>query len=285
MRAVFGGLVPLLAVALATRADDGSATFEAPQYTIEAIRYANLNLPVAALLPGAPQDSAIDIAMAVWLIRGQGRSILFDVGFYRPRWFQVPVFKVSDYLRPDSAVALAGVDRGEVTDLIISHAHWDHIGGLDLFPNATVWIQKQEYDYYTRDAWRPGGRNGGIDPDDMEALRRRNAAGKVRLIDGDDVEILPGIRAYTGGRHTFASQYIRVDGEPPFVLASDNAYLYRNLRERRPVATFTPEDAGANVAAQARMIALAGSIERVVPGHDLLQFERFPSRGRIARIR
>jgi glyoxylase-like metal-dependent hydrolase (beta-lactamase superfamily II) len=99
------------------------------------------------------------------------------------------------------------------------------------------------------------------------------------------VEILPGIRAYTGARHTFASQYIRVAGEMPFVLASDNCYLYENLRSHRASATFDPSDAEANVAAQQRMISLAGSAERVVPGHDPEQFVRFPTNGRVAQIR
>ena len=78
-------------------------------------------------------------------------------------------------------------------------------------------------------------------------------------MDGDNVEIFPGIRAYTGGRHTFASQYLRIDGNPPFVLASDNVYLYRNLAEHKPSATFSDADHAANLAAQSRMIELAGS--------------------------
>jgi hypothetical protein len=55
--------------------------------------------------------------------------------------------------------------------------------------------------------------------------------------DGDNVEIFPGIRACTGARHTYASQYLRVDGNPPFVLASDNCYLYRNIAEHKASAT------------------------------------------------
>jgi glyoxylase-like metal-dependent hydrolase (beta-lactamase superfamily II) len=104
-------------------------------------------------------------------------------------------------------------------------------------------------------------------------------------VDGDDVEMLPGIRAYTGARHTFASQYIRVAGDKPFVLASDNCYLDRNLREHKASATFSEADEAGNVKNQARMIELAGSAERVVPGHDPAQFTRFPAEGRIARIR
>jgi glyoxylase-like metal-dependent hydrolase (beta-lactamase superfamily II) len=76
-----------------------------------------------------------------------------------------------------------------------------------------------------------------------------------------------------------------VDGNPPFVLASDNVYLYRNLTEHRASATFSDADHAANVAAQRRMIELAGSPDRIVPGHDTLQFQRFPTEGRIARIR
>ena len=104
-------------------------------------------------------------------------------------------------------------------------------------------------------------------------------------MDGDDVQILPGIRVYTGARHTYAWEYVRVTGPPSFVLASDNCYLYRNLETHAPGATFTPADRPANLAAQERMIQLAGSRERVVPGHDALQFERYPTRGRVARIK
>jgi glyoxylase-like metal-dependent hydrolase (beta-lactamase superfamily II) len=159
------------------------------------------------------------------------------------------------------------------------------MGGIDLFPNATVWIQKQEYLYYTGDAWQQGGRRGGIDTLDLHALLRKNTSGKLRLIDGDDVEIIPGIRAYTGARHTYASQYLRIDGARPVVLASDNVYLYRNITRREASATFTPTDREGNLAALARMIALAGDTSRIVPGHDPEQFARFPTRGRVAVIR
>jgi glyoxylase-like metal-dependent hydrolase (beta-lactamase superfamily II) len=257
---------------------------QTPDYSIQAIRYADSpGDSVAELVMGAPKDEKIDTVFVVWLIRGGGRNILFDSGFHRERWFKA--WPIKNYLQPDDAVRLAGVKPEEVTDVVISHAHWDHMGGIDLFPHATVWIQKEEFRYYTGEAWQTGGRHGGIDPDDVRELVRLNVEGRLRLVDGDDVEIVPGIRAYTGGRHTYASQYLRVDGSPPFVLASDNCYLYRNIATRTASATFTDADHAANVAAQGRMLELAGSPERVIPGHDALQFQRFPSEGRIARIR
>jgi hypothetical protein len=69
------------------------------------------------------------------------------------------------------------------------------------------------------------------------------------------------------------------------VLASDNAYLFRNIEQRQASATFTAADRESNLAAIDRMIRLAGSAARVVPGHDPEQFKRFPTQGRVARIR
>src|SRR5690349_409044 len=186
-----------------------------PNYSIQAIRYATVpKFDVADLVMGAPKDEKVDIAMIIWLIRGGGHNILFDSGFHHEEWFKD--FPMPDYMRPDEAVKLAGVKPEEITDIIISHAHWDHMGGIDLFPKATVWIQKEEYRYYTGDAWQKDGQHGGIDPEDIRELVRLNTDGRVRLVDGDNVEILAGIRAYTAARHTYASQYIRVEGSPAF---------------------------------------------------------------------
>jgi glyoxylase-like metal-dependent hydrolase (beta-lactamase superfamily II) len=255
-----------------------------PEYSIQAIRYASSpDVPVSELVVGGPKDVRVDIAMVVWLIRGGGHTILFDSGFHRDTFLKY--FPMKDYLRPDEAVKLAGVKPEEVTDIVISHAHWDHVGGIDLFPKANVWIQKEEYRYYTMEAWQPGGNHGGIDPEDVKQLLQLNTEGRMHLVDGDNVEIFPGIRAYTGSRHTYASQYLKVEGNPPFVLASDNCYFYLNLSSHLASATFSDADHPANIAAQSRMIKLAGSVDRVVPGHDALQFQKFPTEGRIAKIK
>lgn len=245
-------------------------------WEILAVRYGTITgFPLRGLMPGAPEGESLDIAMVVWVLRDADHVVLFDTGFFREEWLER--FTFGDFERPDRALERAGIRAEDVTDVIVSHAHWDHMGGIALFPNATLWLQEAEYTYYTGAAWQPGGRTGGIDRADIEHLLTRNLAGQVRFVGGDDVEILPGIRAYTGARHTFASQYLRVQSAEPWVLASDNAYLYRNLHEGRASATFTPEDREANVAAQRRMVELAGDPARVVPGHDALQFARFPT--------
>lgn len=257
---------------------------QSPEYSIQAIRYASSpGFPVSGLVMGAPKDEKVDIAMIVWLIRGGGHNILFDSGFHRESWLKD--FPMNDFVRPDEAVKLAGVKPEEITDIVISHAHWDHLGGIDLFAKAAVWIQKEEFRYYTGEAWQAGGQHGGIDAEDVKELVRLNTEGRLRLVDGDNVEIFPGIRAYTGARHTYASQYLKIAGHPAFVLASDNSYLWRNLEEHKASATFSEADRPTNVKNQARMIELAGAIDRVIPGHDALQFQKYPTQGRIAHIK
>jgi glyoxylase-like metal-dependent hydrolase (beta-lactamase superfamily II) len=251
--------------------EDGLRT--RPTYEVYAISYAVIpDFPVAGLVEGADKDRKLDIQMMVWLVRGGGRSIVVDSGFYRPQFFKS--WKVRDFVRPDAAVARAGVKPEDVTDVILTHAHWDHADGADLFPKATVWIQKEEYAYYTGAAWQEGGKHGGIDPEDLAALLQMNTAGRLRLVDGDR-EILPGVNVYTGGRHTFASQYVSVPTRSgPAVLASDNMYLYENLEKHAPIAqTF---DRQSNLEAQEKMKALAGAKGHIIPGHDPAVMTRYP---------
>lgn len=281
---LFIALLPIIFCPADALRGQQSAT-SIPDYTIQAIKYADAPDNVSNLVMGAPKEK-IMLAMAVWLIRGGRRNILFDSGYHRDTFEKY--FPSTNYIRPDEAVKLAGVQPDQITDIVISHAHWDHLGGIDLFPKATIWIQKEEYRYYTAEAWQPGGHHGGIDPADIQELVKLNTEGRVRFVDGGNVEIFPGIRAYTGGHHTYASQYLRVAGNPPFVLASDNCYLYRNLAEHKASATFTKDFWPGNIENQTRMIQLAGSSpDRVIPGHDAEQFRKYPTsaNGRLAKIK
>ena len=83
-------------------------------------------------------------------------------------------------------MAAAGVKAEEITDIIISHAHGTMAAAWDLFPKATIWIQREESAYYTGDAWHAPNTHGGIDEEDMLALVRMNTQGRLRFVDGDD---------------------------------------------------------------------------------------------------
>ena len=229
---------------------------EADKYEVYAVRYATLaNFPVSSLVAGADRARRLDIAMMIWVLKGvDGRIAIVDSGFHREQYFRQ--FTVKDYIKPSEAIAPLGLRPERLPTFSLSHMHWDHAGGIDLFPSARVWIQKDEYDYYTSDAWQSRNTHGGIDADDVVEIVKRNIAGNVSFVRGDDDTSLSGIVFGIGGKHTWQSQFIAAQTRAhTVVLASDNMYLYENLETHKAIAQTL--DAASNLRSQDRMRTLA----------------------------
>ena len=258
-----------------------------PTYEVYAVRYATYpGFPLRGLVAGADSARKIDIAMTVWVVQGGGHTVLVDAGFYRDKFVHPATGRglgpPTNYVLPSDAIRQLGVKPEDVTDVIISHIHWDHVDGADLFPQARVWLQQAEYEYYVGADGK--ALHGAIDSLDAAMLFQLKAQGRVGLIPGDSQAVLPGIRVYTGGKHTFASEYVGVHTKSgTTILASDNCYLYENLDKHRPIAQTL--DSVSNLAAQDRMRRLATRLNLIVPGHDPAVFQRFPTPGHgVARI-
>jgi glyoxylase-like metal-dependent hydrolase (beta-lactamase superfamily II) len=243
-------------------------------YEAFAVRFGTLpQFRVSGLIAGADANRRLDNPVMVWLLKGSnGKRVLIDSGFYRQKFIEQ--WKPQNFKSPADAVAAAGVKPEEVTDIVISHAHWDHVDGADLFPKATVWIQRDEYTYYTGEAWHARNTHGGVDADDMLALLKINTEGRLRFVNGDDQEIIPGIRCYIGGKHTWQSQFVGVQtAGGTAVFTSDNVYMYENLEKRVPIAQTL--DATSNLRAQDRIKTIASKPSLIVPGHDPAVFDKF----------
>jgi len=275
--------IALVAAAIVLALVASRAPAETGKYEIYAVRFATLaNFPVSSLVAGADRSRRMDIAMTIWVVKGDGRIALVDSGFHRDQYFRQ--FTVRDYVRPPDALAPLGIGASDVTDIFLSHMHWDHAGGIDLFPSARVWIQKEEYDYYAGDAWQSRTTHGGVDADDVLEIVKRNTQGRVSFVRGDEDALLPGIRFGVGGKHTWASQFVAAETRAhTVVLASDNMYLYENMDAHAPIAQTL--DAGSNLRTQDRMRSVASEPRFVIPGHDPAVFDRFPHvADRIVRI-
>ena len=247
---------------------------QAPVWEVYAIRYGALPaFRVSGLIAGADTSRRLDATLMMWLLKGpDGRMVLVDAGFQRAEL--IARWKPIDYQRPDSAVARAGVQASAITDIIVSHIHWDHFDGADLFPNARIWIQREEVDHHIDSVGTVLDR--AINAPDAVMLAQLRKSGRVQPVDGDAREIIPGITVYTGGKHTFQSQYAGVrTADGTVVIASDNMYLYENLEKHLPIAQTL--DAASNLAAQQRMTTIASSLRLIVPGHDPAVFTRFTS--------
>jgi len=166
------------------------------------------------------------------------------------------------------------VKADDITDVIVTHPHFDHIGGIHLFPKATIWMQKDDFAYFVGDAWQKGASHVGLDKQDVLNIIQANLEGRLQLVKGDSIEIIPGIRVFIGSKHTYESQHVLVDSETDKVLlASDDCWYYYNLDHLLSVTLMF--DADAYVKELRRMKTLVADTQLIIPGHDALVLSKF----------
>jgi len=254
------------------------ASSQKPHYEVYAMKFTSeWKLPISAIAIGGSKTDSVTGVFMFWLIKGSnGKNILVDAGFHSDV-DGAKDFNVTNYVRPDSVLLRLGLKAADISDIIISHPHWDHIDGIDLFPNAKIWIQKDDYNYFVGNAWQKDGINWGLNKRDVRKLVEESLAGKLNLIDGDNKEIVQGVKVYTGSRHTFNSQYVLVEsGTDNIIVTSDNIYFYYNLENLKSPPMPGTFDTTGYVKSMERMKTLASDTKYIIPGHDALLFSRFP---------
>jgi glyoxylase-like metal-dependent hydrolase (beta-lactamase superfamily II) len=245
-------------------------------YEIYALKFASLKfkIPVAAAAVGSTSKDSSGICYIVYLLKGNnGKIILVDAGFTEtPAMYNIRAFT---YMRPDSMLRKINIDPKDITDLVITHPHWDHIGGIDLFPSAMVWMQENDFNYFVGTAWQKGVDKSGFNSNDVNKIIQKNLNKKLTLVKGDSVEIIPGRRVFIGSKHTFESQYVLVENAAnKVIIASDNSWLYYNLTSLLSIPiTF---DQKAYIKNLKRMRSMVKNRDLILPGHDPLVFSKFP---------
>jgi glyoxylase-like metal-dependent hydrolase (beta-lactamase superfamily II) len=244
-------------------------------YEIYALKFGERTnkVPVTEVAVGSPRTDSVQVCFMYWLLKGNnGRTILVDAGFTDDADINPAAIT---FTRPDMMLDKLKVRPEDITDIIITHPHWDHIGGMDLYPNATVWMQKEDYDYFVGAAWQKDGNRGGFNKNDVAKIVNRNLEEKLVLVKGDDLEIIPGIRVFIGSKHTYESQFVMVESDDrQAIIASDNAWFYYNLESGLPIPIGMDQKAYA--ANLKRMNKMVKDVDLIVPGHDPLVFTRFP---------
>lgn len=208
----------------------------------------------------------------VWLIKDGTSSWLVDAGFNK----DMAERRARDFLRcPISALGALGVAPSEVSDLIVTHLHYDHAGNLDLLPNARIHIQEREVHYATGcNMCKPIFR-GAFAVEDVVQVVRSVYADRVSFIHGE-ATIAPGIEAHLIGGHTHGLQVVRVHTKRGWiVLASDASHYYENLEAESPYPIVY--HVGEMVAGWDKVAKLAQSGQHIVPGHDPDVLKRYPA--------
>ena len=246
------------------------------KYEIYALKFATLNfkMPITAAAVGSTSKDSTEICYMFYLLKGKnGKNILIDAGFTEP--LKIYPMQAFTHIRPDSLLKRINMSPNDITDVIVTHPHWDHIDGIDLFPNAMIWMQKEDYNYFVGTAWQKGENpDNGFNSKDVIKIIQKNLDGKLILIKGDRIEIIPNIRVFTGSKHTFESQYVVVGtGTDKVIIASDNSWLYYNLTSLLSIPITL--DQKAYLKNLKRMRSMVKNIDLIIPGHDPLVFTKF----------
>jgi glyoxylase-like metal-dependent hydrolase (beta-lactamase superfamily II) len=241
---------------------------------VYAIRYARHDGRTAAqnFIGGDPHEASEPLDFYVWAIKNSRGTILVDTGFDEA----MAKKRSRTVLRPIvEGLRSVGIAPDEVSDVIITHLHYDHAGNYDLFPRARYHLQDCEMSYATGRCMCDATLRIPFEADDVSAMVRKVFSDRVTFHDGD-ATISPGITVHRIGGHSMGLQSVRVETQRgAVVLASDASHLYAHLTERKvfPIV-YKTEDV---IAGYDKLKTLAASDRHIVPGHDPDVLKRYPS--------
>ncbi len=246
-------------------------------YEVLAVRYGTRQASAADVVLsfgvyGEP-DRPLGMDYFFWVVRGPARTVLVDTGFSpqggaargRTTLLDLP-----------AALRAAGVRPDEVGQVVVTHAHYDHIGGLPAFGAAEVIMTRAEYEFWTGPMGTRELFAHAAEASEISHLRALRAAGRLTLT-GASYQVAPGIELTQVGGHTPGQAVVTVHtGAGRVILASDAVHYYEELERDRPFST---------VANLADMYAAFDQIReleqdagtRVVAGHDPRVRDRFPA--------
>ena len=215
-------------------------------------------------------EGRIRLPIPAYLIEHPEGTALFDTGMH-PDCQHDPAGRVGERtaglfefdFHPGEEISAhleaVGRDPAKIDLVINSHFHFDHVGGNALVPNATMLVQRREWD-------------AGMDPDSAAKRgfnpRDFDLGHKLRLIDGEhDVFGDGSVVCLPTYGHTPGHQSLKLRlASGDIVLAADSCYFCRTLRERRlPRFAYDRE---AMLVALDRLEALEKAGARVFFGHD-----------------
>jgi glyoxylase-like metal-dependent hydrolase (beta-lactamase superfamily II) len=271
---------------LVTSAERGS------DYSIWSFCYAKGQVP-RDFIEGSPVGSnqgMLQIPMVYSVIAAPASArrravYLVDTGFAAALSMTGRTF--ADVESPAAILAKVELEPRDVKTILLTHMHFDHVGNIEAFPEAVILLQRSEDEGWKRVletiSDQPHDKKNwtlsSMNLEDIGRLDRAVADGRVTFIDGTH-EVCPGIKLHLAAdTHTFGSQWIEVSTPAgPYVIAGDSIVSFANLERMWPPG-YHQGNAWNLLDTYRRVKATIGegSTERVVPGHDMGLFRRFPS--------
>ena len=180
-----------------------------PIYEIYAVKFAGpLSRPMAKVIWNTEWEKETEIHYYVWVVKGSGEILVVDCGVAPPL---AQAVQLQNYVNPVDALARIGVDASHVKRVVITHVNFDHISGIELFPEATFYIQEKEFNFWVKDpvSKKPPFRMV-TDPVGNAYLAKLEGTERLVQLNGDK-EILPGIELLLAPGHTPGLQVVSVN--------------------------------------------------------------------------
>jgi glyoxylase-like metal-dependent hydrolase (beta-lactamase superfamily II) len=242
-------------------------------YEIYAVKYAGpLISSVAMVLWNTDWEKKIERNYYVWVVRGNGETLIVDCGVALSL---AKERQIAGYINPVEVLARLGVDASQIERVIITHVNFDHISGIELFPKATFYIQKKEFNFWIHDpiAKKPPFHRV-TDPVGNAYLANLEGSKRLIMIDGDQA-ILPGIELLLAPGHTPGHQVVAVNtARGTAIVGSDCAHIFRNYEEEIPSCFIT--DMIAWMKTYDKLKRKVSSMDLLFPGHDMRMLTQYP---------
>ena len=256
--------------------DESTAGSDAEQYEVVIVQYGTREGHRAEVylnygVYGQP-DGPIGMDYFVWVLRGRHRTILVDTGFSpagganRNRTFVRSL--------PEIYAAL-GIDTAAEQTIVVTHAHYDHIGNLDLFPKARIVMSEAEYDFWASGMRERAQFAWSTEVEELDGLAAARAEGRVELFSGAR-ELAPGVELIEVGGHTPGQLIVRVaTSEGHALVASDALHYYEEYEADMPFAYVADLPAMYAGFDRIRELVESGDVVHLVSGHDPDTLDRF----------
>jgi glyoxylase-like metal-dependent hydrolase (beta-lactamase superfamily II) len=120
-----------------------------PLYEIYAVKYAGpLINSVVMVFWNTDWDKKIERNYYIWVIKGREEILIVDCGV-SPSLAKER--GIPGYVNPVDVLARIGIEASRIKKVILTHVNFDHISGIELFPDATFFIQEKEFDFWIKD--------------------------------------------------------------------------------------------------------------------------------------
>jgi glyoxylase-like metal-dependent hydrolase (beta-lactamase superfamily II) len=243
------------------------------EYEIFAIRYATREAKRSDhFIGGDPHDGPMPMDYFTWVIRGDGRVVVVDTGFTE----EVAIKRKRQFLRcPVETLAELGIAPETVTDVVLTHLHYDHVGNFHKFPVARFHLQEREMGFVTGPYMRYPKFGHSFEIEDVVGMVKLNFKGRVEQHSGA-FDLAPDISLHHVGGHTPGLQIVRVMTKRGWVvLASDAAHYFEHMQKNRFFVTAF--NLGDMIDGYRTCERLAASPDHIIPGHDPLVMKLYPA--------